>query len=193
MLKGFQEKSKAPPAPLETRPMIQFLKAKNQENLIGAEIGVFHGINAFSILSTLSIKKLFLVDPYILYDEYTDIRAPVFSSIKKDAEQRLAPFQDKISWIAKKSADAVNDLPGELDFVYIDGNHSFKYVLEDIEKYFPKVKKGGIIGGHDFVFPQTQNLNRFPWWHDVRNAVEKFCTEKNLTFKGDPPDWWIVV
>jgi hypothetical protein len=42
-------------------------------------------------------------------------------------------------------------LPDEyLDFVYIDGDHKYEEVKRDIECWFPKVKKGGCIGGHDY-------------------------------------------
>ena len=47
------------------------------------------------------------------------------------------------------SEDAVDDIPEKLDFVYIDGNHAYEYVKKDIGLYYPKLKKGGVIGGHD--------------------------------------------
>jgi predicted O-methyltransferase YrrM len=37
-----------------------------------------------------------------------------------------------------------------LDFVFIDGNHWYDYVNKDIEAWLPKIKKGGIISGHDY-------------------------------------------
>ena len=39
---------------------------------------------------------------------------------------------------------------GSLDFVFIDGNHAFEYVTEDIAEWSKKVRKGGIISGHDY-------------------------------------------
>ena len=49
--------------------------------------------------------------------------------------------------------EALNDIPNEsLDFVYIDGNHHFKYVAEDICGWSKKVRKGGIISGHDYFY-----------------------------------------
>ena len=39
---------------------------------------------------------------------------------------------------------------GSLDFVYIDGNHTFEYVINDIAEWSKKVRKGGIISGHDY-------------------------------------------
>ena len=47
--------------------------------------------------------------------------------------------------------DAVKDFPDRsLDFVYIDANHDVRHVIEDIEEWSKKIKKGGIISGHDY-------------------------------------------
>lgn len=53
-----------------------------------------------------------------------------------------------------------------LDFVFIDANHTYEYVKKDIEAWLPKIKKGGIIGGHDF--------NIFYWPGVVQAVTEKF-------------------
>jgi predicted O-methyltransferase YrrM len=52
-----------------------------------------------------------------------------------------------------------------LDFVFIDANHELKYITEDLHSWYPKVKKGGIIAGHDY-------------WY-VRGTVDAFFKEKN--------------
>ena len=36
-----------------------------------------------------------------------------------------------------------------LDFVFVDGDHSYEATLADIQNYWPKVKKGGLFSGHD--------------------------------------------
>jgi len=54
--------------------------------------------------------------------------------------------------IRKLSMDAIHDFPDRsLDFVYIDGNHGFGYVAMDISKWASKIKKGGVIAGHDYI------------------------------------------
>ena len=54
--------------------------------------------------------------------------------------------------IKKTSMEALSDFADDrLDFVYIDGNHSFKFVAEDIFEWSKKVKPGGVISGHDYV------------------------------------------
>lgn len=171
------------------RPMIKFIRDLNRSDLVGAEIGVLAGVNSHSILQTLSIKKLYLIDPYLTYKEYLDITSPGFHVLKKRAEARLREFKDKIVWVNRKSADAAIYVPDDLDFIYIDGNHSYKYCLEDIKNYWNKVKKGGIIGGHDY-FNQGEAK-------EVKKAVDEFAEENKLKLysefgDGIYCDWWIV-
>jgi SAM-dependent methyltransferase len=56
------------------------------------------------------------------------------------------------TFIRKFSMDAVQDFPDEsLDFVYIDGCHQFRYIAEDVPEWSQKVRKGGIVSGHDYA------------------------------------------
>jgi len=164
----------------QIRPMINFIKSQNWKDIVGVEIGVFHGKNSYSILKNLHMKKLYLVDPYQIYDE----RDNVYDRNKKDfkqAHQLLKPFQNK-RFIIKTSEDAVNEIPNNLDFVYIDGNHDYKHVKQDIEKYYPKIKSKGIIGGHDFRAD----------YECICRAVLEFVDENHLILQGWKIDWWIV-
>ena len=65
------------------------------------------------------------------------------------ANRILEPFGATI--VQAFSMDAVKDVaPDSLDFVYIDGNHNFDYVMQDIIEWGKRVRKGGIISGHDY-------------------------------------------
>jgi len=52
--------------------------------------------------------------------------------------------------ISKFSFEAINYVPDKVSFVYIDGNHKYNAVKEDIKNYLPKIISGGFIGGHDY-------------------------------------------
>ncbi len=60
-----------------------------------------------------------------------------------------------------------------LDFVFIDGNHDFEYVVEDICKWTKKVRKGGIVSGHDYVKMRNgrmhivQAVNAYTWSYGI--------------------------
>jgi hypothetical protein len=146
---------------------------RDKKNLIGAEIGIFYGCNSKGILDNLDIKKLYLIDPYdsgLVGIE--DKRAPIY--IQNSAHRFLSEYSEKIEWIKKKSQDAAKDIPNNLDFAYIDGDHTYEGALGDIKTYWPKLKKGGILGGHDY-----DN-------EDVAKAVQDFFKDKEniMIFTG---------
>jgi len=65
--------------------------------------------------------------------------------------------------------------------IYIDSNHSYLNVAAELSSYYPKVRKGGVIGGHDFMGK-----------YGVPFAVCEFCTKHNLKLDERGDDWWIV-
>lgn len=155
-----------------------YVKQNYKHDLVGVEIGVNRGKNAFNMLSTLSIKTLYLVDPYSLNGLYGERNARKDIAVKK-----LSGFKDKTVFIYKTSEEAIKDIPGNLDFVYIDGNHDYEFVKQDIELYYPKVKDGGVLGGDDFSIR----------CRGVVRAVTEFLNKNNLDVcYGDSTDWWVV-
>lgn len=117
----------------------------------GVEVGTFAGIFAERILQRTTIKKLFCVDPYISYDAYIDLMNNLdLSQVFATAQQRLAPYGSRHEFTRQTSVDAATAHANDsLDFVYIDGNHSYNYVLADLEAWWPKVKAGGMLIGDD--------------------------------------------
>jgi len=175
------------------RPSLKTLLGKKE--LVGVEIGVYRGLNAENILTGLDIKKLYLIDPYLEEDGMlsgTTTSGSMTLQIRYEAHKRLDRFKDKIVWIEKKSEYAVEDIgDGELDFAYLDGDHSYNVIKRDIELYFQKVKIGGLVAGHDYDQPDSNN--------GVIRAVEETLGNKGYEiFSGislDDPnsmDWWIA-
>jgi hypothetical protein len=62
-----------------------------------------------------------------------------------------------------------------VDFVFIDARHEYEPVLEDITCWYPKLRSGGIMAGHDF---RTNNVNGY----GVDRAVNEFCAKNNITY-----------
>ena len=168
------------------RPSMERLKEKKKKNLIGAEIGVWKGNNAFDILTNLDIKKLYLVDPYVPYLEtshtFLDGNGEA-EETKKTAINKLQPFEGKTVWHFLTSMEAVKQIEdNSLDFVYIDGNHQYEYVRDDVQEWTKKVKTGGLVCGHD------ANLK------EVHIAVSGYCEENEyepltLEYKKDKKFW----
>ncbi|VVB82170.1 Methyltransferase domain protein [uncultured archaeon] len=191
IIKRISRKNKKINVPVndELRPMALFVNKYLNGEIIGVEIGSELGRNAEQMLRGMNLKKLYLIDPYEIYENYNEEGKWLvehygeFFSIEKEMKERLAKYKDKYLHIKKKSSDATEDVPNNLDFVYIDGNHSYEYVLQDIELYYKKIKNGGIIGGHDFNTPYTP---------EVTNAVIDFVKKNNLQLFSYGKDWWII-
>jgi len=165
-----------------TRPMIEFIRKNfGGKPLTGVEIGVLHGKNAERILKTLSIQKLYLIDPYELYIEVSGELSDTRNALQ-ECKKRVSKSGEKVKFIIKKSSEAVNEIPDDLDFVYIDGNHAYEFVKKDIELYYPKIKTGGVLGGHDFALSTK----------GVFKAVMEFVTDNELKLHGEDTDWWVV-
>ena len=74
------------------------------------------------------------------------------------------------------------------DFVYIDAKHDFKSVYRDISLWKPKVRKGGLLCGHDYINEEEPG---------VREAVDRLLTNVQHTqLEGGAPDpypsWWVI-
>ncbi len=137
------------------------------------EIGVEKGVNAENILKTFNIVKFYAIDPYIPYRENNNFIDP--SQSEAEAKNRLKHFP-QVMWIRKKSVEAWKYIAKPVDFVYIDGNHSYLNVLEDLYYYYPLVENG-IIAGHDIHYPS------------VYNALNKFVRDNHINYYLMFPDW----
>lgn len=163
------------------RPMIVIARTHfKHTNLVGAEIGVFKGDNALSILRTLPMKTLYLIDSYFTYYVEDNISKRIGLEAYNIAKEKLSKFP-QIKFIIKTSDEACKDVHESLDFLYIDGNHTYEYVKRDITNYYPLIKSGGLIGGHDY----TKDFN------GVVKAAKEFAKENNLELNTVYPDWWI--
>jgi len=174
---------------LLNRPSLRTLI--NKKNLVGAEIGVGGGKNAFNILENLSIEKLYLIDPYRPGEEVMVVLA---TGKFDEAKERLEEFEDKIVWLKYISREAAKYIEDEeLDFVYIDGNHKYEYVKQDIRIYYKKVKKNGLIAGHDY----DMSDRHFDHGNNVRKAVNEVVDSLGVTLyvgkcaeRESQLDWW---
>lgn len=146
---------------------------------IGVEIGVHLGDYAARILAAARPRKLYLVDPWqsIAGDAY---KQSVYGSERSSDQEMERRYQVVLERFAKRikrgqvcvvrktSSQALGDLDdASLDFVYIDGNHTYQFAAEDLELALAKVKSGGVISGDDYTAGG--------WWQGgVKRAVDEF-------------------
>lgn len=117
---------------------------------VGAEIGVYRG--SFTEKFCNKGLKMYAIDPWAGYkgagrsEQAQEMQDYNYSRAKRI----LSPYKN-CEIIRKASMDAVSDFkPESLDFVYIDGDHRFRYFAEDIYEWYWRIKRGGVISGHDY-------------------------------------------
>lgn len=165
----------------------------NAHNLsVGCEVGVSHGFHSYFILKNSNVKKLFSVDPYKHFSngEYNDglnIEQKQFDILHAIVRGRLAPFKDRCELMRMTSLEAAQHFTdGQLDFVYIDGNHEYSHVKADLEAWWNKVRSGGIISGDDYNPFATPGVCR---------AVDEFFAKKGLKVNFDKTVtrfYWVI-
>ena len=121
-----------------------------------AEIGVYEGSLSKSLRYNFPEAHLYLVDPWVLYEQYLEeVAGPVCRDVAEMEEAyasvcRMFQGDPQVTIVRKFSSQAAADFDGELDLLYIDGNHSYEFVKEDMLAWMPKVRSGGILSGHDY-------------------------------------------
>lgn len=118
----------------------------------GAEIGVERGLYSETLLRANPHLFLHLIDPLEPYEGYREhVSKEKMDNFYQQTVERLRPYGNHM-FHRQFSMDAVKTFKDEsLDFVYIDANHDFQNTTNDIAEWSKKVKKGGIIAGHDFT------------------------------------------
>lgn len=129
---------------------------KPVNELVMIEIGSYIGES--TVIFAERFKHVISVDPFIDNydpDDHACKRAS-FDIVYKEFLSNTRKYSN-ISHIRKTSDEALNDfLLDSIDFVYIDGNHTYDFVKKDIENYFKIVKPTGFLGGHDFPSKDVQ-------------------------------------
>ena len=149
----------------------------------GVEMGVCRARNAVNILDQMPNANMYFVDCWDAVGSRTKAIQKKWyaSSLKK-----LNAYGDRARVIKKWSVDASKDFKNEsLDFVYIDGDHRFDAVIQDIIAWSKKVRIGGIISGHDYYKSQkwgvVHAVDSYIAAHNIKNL---FLTNR----REDPPN-----
>jgi hypothetical protein len=153
---------------------------------IFVEVGTWEGGFSHALLSQTACAKLYCVDPYkhFINNEYpdgmNDLSQKQFDDKYAATQQYLQPFGTRVEFIRAESVLAAAQFEdNSLDFVYIDGNHDYKYVLNDIRTWYPKVKPGGVLCGDDVYSTSLEE-------HDADGNVTRVWS-KNIY--GAPSCW----
>lgn len=161
------------------RDRIEWLESLPKRPIF-AEVGVFRGEFAVEIYNRCHPEKLYLIDLWepqqgeYERDPTNDILSAqgdeLFENVKKIFEGR-----PEVQMIRGFSTDACKIFQKSFfDVVYIDADHTFDAVVKDLNDWWPLVKSGGYLAGHDY----TRNLP----WIEVVDALNFFMDQKGLNF-----------
>jgi len=156
-----------------------FAKIINDNNYkIAVEIGVRNGYFSDSLLKNTKLDVIYAIDPWTFNEEN---HAPDTSYYT--AKELLGRHKERCQMIRATGNEASFQFYDDyFDFVYLDALHDFDSVYNDCMIWWPKVKSGGILAGHDYVIKEG---------FGVIEAVDRFVKEKNLELNtiGKQKNW----
>lgn len=146
----------------------------------GVEVGVWKGDFSQRILEVVRPARLHLVDPWQAFEEegyegaryggrltggQPEMDALHAAVLARFASERRQGVVEVHRMTSLEAAELFQD--GQLDFVYVDGNHRYDFVRADLRAWAPKLRPGGFLAGDDYGVEG--------WWEDgVTRAVDEF-------------------
>ena len=169
----------------------------------GVEVGVDKGGFSKCLLTGTTIEKFWCIDPWIddfgsnhrpgYFDKSGDIRLnQAYQTLKSDVDKERAIL------VRATGVEASKIVQNELDFVYIDGDHSLEGIFNDLYSWVPKVKVGGIVAGHDYKNGPNSGMKDYfgnQLDFEVKTAVDFYCKKYGYkVFAVGPrvPSWYFV-
>lgn len=143
------------------------------------EVGSWKGRSscfmAVEILNSGKNIEFYCVDTWKGSEEHQEMDIIHSDNLYQEFIKNIEPVSNIIKPIRMDSLDASKTFEDEtLDFVFIDAAHDYESVKKDIIHWYPKVKKNGILAGHDYA----------PSW-GVKRAVDEWAAENNIDIVVD--------
>jgi predicted O-methyltransferase YrrM len=166
--------------------LTELIKKIKRKNIVGLEIGCAEGNTTFHLLSNILNLKLYGIDPYSEYIDWNgyDLNEDHMNRTIKKFYEKIEPYKDRHFLYREMSDNVIDKFEDEsLDFIFIDGLHTYDQVLKDCKNYYSKVKKGGIFSGHDYTAIE-----------EVNKAVIEFATDIKIPeiFDVDVDVWYWI-
>lgn len=158
------------------------------------EVGVWKGDFSAEILDTANPAELHLVDPWSFEPRYPG-RLYGGRLAKNQSEMdriyfgvvnRFRFFNNVLVHRMKSVAAAEVFEPKSLDWVYIDGDHSYSAVLADLQAWYPKVVTGGLLTGDDLAWRGEDGT------HPVKAAVLEFCRRNQISTVNEVNNQFVI-
>jgi predicted O-methyltransferase YrrM len=153
---------------------------------VGVELGVSYAHSTVTILEQCDgLQKLYAVDCYKPYEDYYTSNIEVdkydIDIIKNIALKTLSNTlnKDKLILIIEDSDLVVDKFDDEeLDFAFLDAHLNSEHIKKDLQKWYPKVRKGGMVAIHDTCYQTV--LDEIQIFMKENNFSGKFSNYDNL-------------
>lgn len=153
--------------------MPEFFDSRNFK--VGVEVGVFRA--EYGEVLAKGNYILYEIDPWKAYKDTND--QDLLDTYKDISYKALAKYPN-VAVLEEESMEAVKRFPEEsIDFAYIDGNHMFKWIAEDIYEWWLRLKKGGVLAGHDYAKFEHREPKR---GCQVKEVVDAFASSYDYNF-----------
>jgi len=160
----------------------------------GAEIGVQRGDFSAVIRNTWKNGTIHLIDRWKYDEEYLDVANISYKEQLDNYLYVVTRFSENydVKIYRTDSVEATNHFTDEyFDWIYIDADHSYEGCKRDLKAWYPKLKKGGMFCGHDFLDGEIP-----AGLFGVKTAVEEFLEGKNaelfVTQEQEWNSWYFI-
>jgi hypothetical protein len=164
---------------IKNRHKPEFLQCLPKNGII-AEIGVEKGNYSSILLHYLNPAKFYLIDCWeqqdpLIYGDRKNLATEIQEKIYQKIQAHFGsdPRVEILRTYSEKAAEQFKE--EFFDLIYIDANHSYEAVKQDIAAWWPKLKKGGILAGHDYLIFEP---------FGVVPAVNEFLHAQGLYFSA---------
>lgn len=148
------------------------------------EVGTCHGRSAAFL--GVSIKNIGVPAHVHCVDNFCWSPVPFEGTLQSVCEKNLAPLSDIITIHPIPSLEAAKKFRDDsVDFVWIDADHSYKGVKDDIAAWWPKIKRGGAMGGDDFPMAGVKVAVEESGPYELIQGIRE-----DAEYSGPWESWW---
>jgi len=147
--------------------LVRHIQQNFYGNLVGVEIGCAEGTTTECYLESFSNLRLYGIDPYVPFIDWngSNIHDGVNVYAYGKFREKVSRFGDRLIHLKDYSDNVYHKFADQsLDFIFIDGLHTYEQVSKDCKNYWNKIRPGGLFAGHDYNVIS-----------DVKRAVNEFA------------------
>jgi hypothetical protein len=163
----------------------------------GVEVGLCHGRYAKILYDNIPGLELLSIDAFRPYGGHgINRQQSTHDANLLTSRETMEPYKNFVMVVASAHDASKWIADGSLDFVFIDSDHSYEAVKQDINDWAPKVREGGIVSGHDYYMGKWNRIGVIQAVNEyVKDRYELQTTEWDETAERDDrqQDWYWVV